>query len=133
MKKIFLAGCVIVKDGKILLLHRRKANWYELPGGKINDPESAEEAAKRELKEELQCVVKIIKKIGSKDFIEEERTMGYIWFLAKLKSGQTPKIGEPGKFDHFEYLPIKELSRYKLSLNMQNFTAQLERGNINLL
>lgn len=128
--KIMLAGCVILNKNKILLLHRKKTDWYELPGGKIDDSELPEQAAKRELKEELCCDVKIIKNLGSKDFIEDGYTMGYTWFLGKIKKGQNPKVGEPEKFDRFEYLSIKELSQHELSFNMKNLLLELETGNI---
>lgn len=127
-----LAGCVIIDGGKILLLHRKRNDCYELPGGKINDDELPETAAKRELKEELLCDVEIIKKIGSKDFEEDGYMMGYTWFLAKIKDNQTPKVGEPEKFDSFKYIAINELDKQKLSSNMKNLLSELNKGNIML-
>ena len=132
MNKLFLAGCVILKDDCILLLNRKKTNWYELPGGKIDPQESAEEAAKRELKEEMSCDVQIIKQLGKKDFEENGYVMSYTWFLAKIKEEQVPKIGEPEKFDHFKYIPIKTLANYNLSPNMKNLVNELSGGNIAL-
>ncbi len=67
MKKISLAGCVLIKENKILLLNRIKTGWYELPGGKIEDNETPEQTAVREIKEELCCDVNIIKHLGKKD------------------------------------------------------------------
>lgn len=121
MNKLTLAGCAIIKDEKILLLNRTKRNWYELPGGKIDPSESAEEAAQRELKEELKCDVEIVRKLGVKDFEEDGYTMTYIWFLARIKENQNPELGEPDKFDHFKYIPLNELNNYVLSPNMKNF------------
>jgi len=46
--KVMLAGCVILNKDRILLLHRKRNNYYELPGGKIDDCEQPEIAAKRE-------------------------------------------------------------------------------------
>lgn len=127
--KVNLAGCVICNENKILLLRRKKNNCYELPGGKIGD-EQPEIAAKRELKEELLCDVEIIKKIGEKDFEENGHIMGYIWFLARIKNNQKPKVGELEKFDSFKYLSIKDLNKYKLSSNMQNLMSELKKGSI---
>lgn len=124
-QKIILAGCVILQRGKILLLHRIKRNCYELPGGKIHDGEPPEETAIRETKEELNCEVKITGKLGKKDFIEDNHTMTYVWFLAEIKKGEKPTIGEPEKFDQLEYLPIKNLTNYSLSTNMQNLVKLL--------
>ena len=124
MKTINLAGCVILKGRSILLLHRIKTNWYELPGGKIKVGESLERTATREIKEELLCNIKIIKKLGQDKFIENNQTYHYTWFLAKLM--EKPQIGEPKKFDHFKYIPFKSLSNHKLSPNMQNLLAKLK-------
>lgn len=56
-KDIYVVGAVIVKDGRILCAKRGSkktlANYWEFPGGKIERNETAEEALKRELKEEL--------------------------------------------------------------------------------
>lgn len=130
VKKINLAGCVILKNKKILLLHRIQTDWFELPGGKIEIGETPEEAAKRELQEELLCDVELIEKLGEKDFEENRYMMGYTWFLTKIKEGQKPEIGEPDKFSEYTYIPLAELSNWKLSTNMQNFLQALKNKEI---
>lgn len=130
MSKIALAGCAILKNKSILLLHRKNPSQYELPGGKINSNEKPEDAAKRELKEELMCDVKIIRKFGTKKFEENGHVMTYTWFIGKIKKGQTPQIGEPEKFDHYKYVAIKKLASYPLSSNMKNFLREVNRGTI---
>lgn len=126
MNKVNLAGCVILNKNTILLLHRIKTDWYELPGGKIDEGETPQETAKRELKEELQCDVEIIRQLGEKDFEDKGYVMGYTWFLARIKKGQTPTVGEPDKFSKYIYVSLKKLSEYKLSTNMQNFFEALK-------
>lgn len=127
MEKIRLAGCVILNNNAILLLHRKKTDWYELPGGKIEQDESPESAAKRELKEELMCDVDIVRKIGTKDFEEDRYVMSYTWFLARIKKGQKPNIIEADKYNHCRYVPIEELSKHRLSPNMQNLIPELKK------
>jgi 8-oxo-dGTP diphosphatase len=126
-----LAGCIILENGKILLLNRKKTGWYELPGGKIGDSENAGQAAVREFAEELCCSVQIMKEIGRKDFIENGFVINYTWFLAKITSGR-PAIGEPEKFSHFKFIPLAELKNKKLSPNMQNLLQEIRNGNIRL-
>lgn len=132
MDKIALAGCVIIAKNEILLLHRIKRDWYELPGGKVESEESPEDTARRELKEELLCDVEIIREIDRKDFTEDGHVMNYIWFLARIKEGQTPSIGETWVFDHFKYLDIDKLENYKLSPNMKSLVKELRAGNISV-
>jgi 8-oxo-dGTP diphosphatase len=132
MNKINLAGCVLLENHSILLLHRIKTDWYELPGGKVDAGESEEEAAVRELKEELKCDIEIVKKLGSNDFEEGGCAMSYTWFQAVIKEEQRPIVGEPDKFDEVRYIPINDLGNYKLSSNMQNFLNRLQNKTTHL-
>lgn len=127
MDKASLAGCAIVKNDAILLIRRIKTGWYELPGGKIEENETAEDAAIREIKEELCVDIKIMKKLGEKDFIENGYAMSYAWFQACLMDGQQPVIGEPEKFDDLKYIELSKLKEFKLSPNMENFVGELEK------
>lgn len=71
MKKVFTL-CFIREDGKILLGMKKRGfgegRWNGF-GGKVEDYESIEEAAKREAKEECGIDVVLSKKIGIIDFI----------------------------------------------------------------
>ncbi len=78
------------------------------------------------------CDVEIIRKVGTKDFEENGYTLTYIWFLARIKEGQQPEVGETDKFSHFAYIPLSELSQYKLSPNMQNLLAEIKRNAVSL-
>ena len=127
-----LSGCVILKEGQILLLNRRKTGWYELPGGKMDKSESPEETAIRELKEELLCDVEIIRKLGTKEFLHNNEPRNYHWFLAKIEENQEPKLGEPEKFEHYKYIKLKDLYGHNLSPNMQNLLSEIKNNNINL-
>ncbi len=132
MAKKELAGCVILQDNSILLLHRISKDEYELPGGKVDEGETPEETAIRELKEEFQCDVDIIRELGAKDFHDNSFIGTYHWFLARIQDGQKPALGEPEKFSHYRYVPIDELEKYKLSPNMKNLLEEIKQGKIHL-
>lgn len=128
-----LSGCAIIEDGKILLIRRTKTGWYELPGGKIENNETAESAAVREIKEELCSDIKILSELGKKDFNENGYSISYTWYQACILGNQQPKIGEPEKFDDLKYIELGKLREYKLSPNMSNFVNELESGNIKFI
>jgi len=53
------AGGIVVRDGSVLLVHRPKYDDWSFPKGKLEEGESWEEAAAREVEEEtgLRCEV----------------------------------------------------------------------------
>lgn len=128
MNKIALAGCIIYDDqGKILLIHRntKKRVQWETPGGKIEENESPEQTAMREIKEEIGVGIEIIKNIGQKDFQEGDYTMKYIWFEAKIITG-IPYLVEKETYDDLKYFSLEELKlKTDLSGNTQNLLAHL--------
>ena len=56
---IYAAGGVVVRDGKVLLVHRPRYDDWTLPKGKLDPGESFEDAALREVEEEtgLRCML----------------------------------------------------------------------------
>ena len=131
---IKLAGCVITDEkGGVLLLHRNngKHTQWEIPGGKIDQGETAEQAAIREIKEELGVDVAIQEKIGGKEFNAGGRTLHYTWFAAKITDGKS-KITEPETFDSLKYFSPEQLRQIydELSLNTQNFLNAQGGGNL---
>ena len=64
-KHIVVAGVVVEKDSKYLLVQEKKELVYglwNLPAGKVDEGETVEEAAVREAKEEVGYKVRLIKK-----------------------------------------------------------------------
>jgi 8-oxo-dGTP diphosphatase len=63
---LFVSGAVI-KENKVLLLHRKAPDVWEFPSGKIEYDEHPSETAKREVKEEtnLDVTVEKLLAIGS--------------------------------------------------------------------
>jgi 8-oxo-dGTP diphosphatase len=57
--RIHAAGGVVVRDGKVLLVHRPRYDDWTFPKGKLDPGESFEEAALREVQEEtgLRCTL----------------------------------------------------------------------------
>lgn len=134
-KQISLAGCIITNNhSEILLIHRNVPNrtQWELPGGKIEPHEQPDSAAIRELYEELNINVEIIKKVGEKSFIEDNFSMNYHWFSAKITGG-TPVLTE-NKFDQLKYFSWDEMRQIQplLSANTKNLLHEHQQGNIKL-
>ncbi len=124
------AGCVIVKNNSILLIHRIDKDWWEVPGGKAEEGESLEETAVREAWEEIHAKVKIVRKLGKTSFNNFQFDLDYTWFLAELDKDSNPDINEPHNYDDIRYIPINELAEKKLSPSARNLLTEIEKGKI---
>ncbi len=105
---------IIVRDGKILLcrnIKNLKSGHYFLLGGHIEKGESAEEALRREMVEEIGRSVKNAKQIAEvkNSFVQEGKERNEIFhiYLATLENYQNIKSLE----DHlaFEWISIDRL------------------------
>ncbi|MBS96421.1 MAG: NUDIX hydrolase [SAR202 cluster bacterium] len=71
-KKIIASGGVIYRKnngGEIIICHRTKTNLYALPKGKSENGENLENTALREVLEETGLQCKIIKSIGTIEYL----------------------------------------------------------------
>lgn len=131
-----LAGCIIKDDdGKILLIHRNtpKRMQWEIPGGKVDSGETPEQTAVRELKEELDVVVEVVRQIGSKIFPEDGEEHEYHWFEAIVKEGNL-RLVESHAFDDFKHFTIEEMQQIQgeLSANTKNLVNSFVSREIKL-
>lgn len=104
MSKLLGAASIILnEENKVLLVKHSygKCNW-DLPGGKSEENESAEETAKREVKEEIGLNVNIERLTGI--YYDPEYDMHHFVFLAKNEDTthqpepSSPEILECGYF-----------------------------------
>ncbi len=63
--KIIVSGPVIIQNGKLLVIKEDKDNFYKIPGGRVEGKESLEETCKREVSEEINGDITIIKKLST--------------------------------------------------------------------
>lgn len=136
MFPVQLAGCVIQDHrGHILLLHRNtpgRQQW-EIPGGKIDPGEDARTTAVRELREEVGVEVALERLVGTRTFIEDDKTMIYTWFLATIVHG-VPHAVERHIHDRCEFVELAEIIQLtaELSPNTKNFITEVLNGHIQL-
>lgn len=139
-----LAGCILLNSrDQVLLLHRIKRDQWEIPGGKIDElvdgkivrsGRTAEETVERELKEELKVDIHIVKKLGDREFSEDQYVMHYTWYLGQIKGSAEPAIGEPDKYDGLKAFSLEDLQgmREQLSGNTRNFADAWAAGEFSL-
>lgn len=106
-----LAGCVMLQDNKILLVREKNQDYYKIPGGKIEDRETPEQAAIREVKEETGFDVSLQIKLGEYDFVFKNRLFFLHVYIAQIESGNlSPRNTKEETINTVEWLPVDALN-----------------------
>ena len=92
MKVINVACAIILIDSKILVTQRSEKmklplKW-EFPGGKLEQDESEIDCIKREIKEELNIEIEVLKKLSNSIFDYGTFKINLIPFIANYISGE---------------------------------------------
>ena len=136
---------IIIKDGKIAMMHSLKYDYYKLPGGGIEDGESLEETLVREVKEESGLVVKkdSIKEFGyvrriEKGKIEDIFVQENFYYLCDVEEiAQAQELDDYEEEERFtlEYVTpehaiyINETADHGEKVRAQTFHGMIEREN----
>lgn len=91
MKKINVVCAVILKDNRIFATQRGYGEFkdgWEFPGGKIEPGEKPEEAVRREIKEELDTEVQVIRYLDTAEYDYPEFHISMKCYLCSVKKGK---------------------------------------------
>ncbi|MBM0064175.1 (deoxy)nucleoside triphosphate pyrophosphohydrolase [Alkalicoccobacillus gibsonii] len=109
-KNIYVVGAVIVKEHLVLCAQRGDSKSlpfkWEFPGGKIEEGETPEEALTREIKEEMNCEIKINDKIETTVYEYDFGIVHLTTFYCELIKG-TPVLTE---HNEIRWLPASKLN-----------------------
>ena len=111
------AKAIIIVNDKYLLQLRDNnkknyfPNYWGLFGGQLNKNETYSNAAKREIKEEINLNIKIFKKIFSVNFniIGLKKRRSIIYYECKIKKQANIILAEGQKYKFFSFNKIKKL------------------------
>ena len=115
------AAIIEFPNNKVLLIKRGTPvfrGYWALPGGKVDDGETVEEAMVREIKEETGLIVEIVKKIGEYHETGVNNGIEYDYyptcFLVKVVEGKIERQkGEIEKIRLFELDEIPQRLAFK--------------------
>lgn len=98
----------ILKEGKFLALHKSVAKHclFELPGGRMEFGETAEETLIREVKEETNFIIKPIKLIDTWNFISKDYQVTGVIYLCKIIEGSLKLSDEHDKYQWLDFNEI---------------------------
>lgn len=112
-KKVSVVGAVIFNEKNEVLCALRSPkmslpNYWEFPGGKINEGEMPQEALIREIKEELGCLITVGEKIEEMEHEYENIIVHLATYKAHIKSG-IPKALEHAELKWVQSEKLLEL------------------------
>lgn len=124
MEKRVSSRAIIIEDGKLLTMFRRKIKkdgsikeYYVIPGGGLEEEETLEENVIRELKEEFNVDIEVVKFLGTEEY--DDTIANY--FLCKIVSG-TPKLsGEElermtsENYYEIRYIDLNDIDNYDIN------------------
>ncbi|KEK23207.1 NUDIX hydrolase [Bacillus gaemokensis] len=120
---------ILIEEGKLLIVKQKVSdrNW-SLPGGRVENGETLEEAIIREMKEETGLETRIKKLLYICDKTDAVPSLLHITFLLEKVSGEIKLPSN--EFDHnpihdVKMVPIKELGAYHFS---ETFIQLIEKG-----
>jgi len=89
-----------------LYVRHHKRNTWEIPGGHIEENETADEAAERELAEETGAVYFKIECVATYSVLKDGETgFGRLYFAEVARFGQIPDISEIAEVKMLDSLP----------------------------
>jgi 8-oxo-dGTP diphosphatase len=103
--------CYLIKDDNVLVTKykegNKKSEYYDIPGGKIEEGENSEQTAIREMKEETGVKVRNLKYKGNMIVEYPNRIFDFDVFITNESEGKPQEYEE----NTSEWIGIKELLR----------------------
>jgi 8-oxo-dGTP diphosphatase len=99
------AGGVIVRDGQVLLVHRARYDDWSLPKGKLEDGESWETGALREVEEETGLVCELGEEAGRTRYVDSRGRNKEVRYFRMTTAGEPRAQNE---VDEVRWVPLPE-------------------------
>ncbi|HIT90334.1 MAG TPA: (deoxy)nucleoside triphosphate pyrophosphohydrolase [Candidatus Merdenecus merdavium] len=112
MKNIEVSAAIIKKDHLFLIAKRNLGHlegYWEFPGGKIENGETPEAAAIREVYEELNLHIEIDRPLISFHYEYPDKMVHLHFYLASITGGTMRKLVHK----EIAYVPIEDLEHYR--------------------
>ena len=101
--------CYLIKNNKVVVTQYKNGNkkegYYDIPGGKIEDKETAEQAAIREMKEETGIKIKNLENKGNMIIEYPNRIFDFDVFICNEYEGEPQEFKE----NKSEWIDIEKL------------------------
>lgn len=110
MKQIEVSAAIIIKDKKIFVTQRGYGefkDYWEFPGGKLEKDESAKDCIIREIKEELDADIEVVKFLNTIEYTYPTFKLTMHNFICKLKEDHITLL----EHEAAKFIDIKDLDK----------------------
>ena len=107
-KRIKVVAAVIRKDNEVLATQRGYGNykdWWEFPGGKIEEGELPEEALVREIREELDIDIEVTSFLKTVEYEYPEFHLSMACYWCRIREGRLKLL----EHEAARWLPLNDL------------------------
>jgi 8-oxo-dGTP diphosphatase len=99
------AGGIVVRDGHILLVHRPQYDDWTFPKGKLDEGESWEDGARREVWEETSLDCEVGEELGRTRYVDSRGRNKEVRYFAMTSDGEAAPATE---VDEVLWVPLDE-------------------------
>jgi 8-oxo-dGTP diphosphatase len=99
------AGGVVIRDGRVLLIHRPRYGDWTLPKGKLEDGEDWEDAALREVEEETGLRCELGEEVGRTRYVDSHGRNKEVRYFRMSGGGEPVAQNE---VDEVRWAPLDE-------------------------
>jgi 8-oxo-dGTP diphosphatase len=101
------AGGVVVRDGRVLVVHRPQYDDWSLPKGKLDRGESWQEAARREVEEETGLQCELGEEVGRTSYVDGVGRDKEVRYFRMEGAGEPSAQNE---VDEVRWVPLGEVA-----------------------
>ena len=125
MKSTNVVAAIIKQDDKYLIVQRNRNKHlglkWEFPGGKVHENETFSEALSREIKEELNIIIRMHEKIAEEKYKDDKINIILHYYLCTYESG-TMQLNE---HENFIWVEKKDFNKYDFAEGDGNIISLL--------
>lgn len=120
MQKGLIVHTIISNDqGEVLILQRSKKNdvlpeYWDVPGGTLEDGEDPTVGAIREIKEEAGLDISNVKLFFQKSNVDASKNKQFVTLIFHAKTSNTNAVINPEEHDTFAWIKPADVSTYKV-------------------
>ena len=123
MSTVFLAGCAIIKDGKILLIRKEGRDFWELPGGVVKDKSEEEQTAAMKTEMQIGIAPTIVQHFTILEYQKDGKNIEAAIFECDIDPEKELTPGD--NVDEVKWFDISTLSEENIGNDVKEILEEL--------